>query len=92
MENPDDALRRKQLLYRAQRRGFKEADLVIGGFAAANIDALTESELDSFETLLGFPDQDLYDWILGKRPAPDDADGPALEMLRRFNVTHSLAT
>ena len=30
--------RRKQLLFRAKRRGFKEVDLIFGTFAAAELD------------------------------------------------------
>lgn len=91
MSTPDQALRRKQILYRAQRRGFKEADLVIGGFAAACIDQLSDAELDAFEALLAFPDQDLYEWIIGKRPAPAEIDGPVFTRLQQFNVANSLA-
>ncbi len=83
--------RRKQIFYRARHRGFKEADLIVGGFAAAYIEQLSEDELNAFEALLAFPDQDLYEWIIGRRPAPANVHGPVFDKLQQFNVAKSLA-
>lgn len=82
---PDED-RRKRLLYRALRRGFKEADLVIGGFATAHIATLSAAELDEFEALLALSDHDLYAWLKGDRPAPEELRGPVFERLRAFDV------
>ncbi|MEQ8936114.1 MAG: succinate dehydrogenase assembly factor 2 [Amphiplicatus sp.] len=79
--------RRKRLLYQAQHRGFKEADLMIGGFAAAHLAGMSESELDEFEALLAFPDHDLYAWITGGGNAPANVAGPVLENMRAFDVS-----
>ncbi|HEY2068046.1 MAG TPA: succinate dehydrogenase assembly factor 2 [Rhizomicrobium sp.] len=62
--------RRKRLLFRAQRRGFKEVDLIFGTFAAAELAGLSEPELDQFEALLDAPDQRVYEWLRGV-DAPD---------------------
>ncbi len=84
MAEPSDA-RRRRLQYQASRRGFKEADLAIGGFAHAFLDAMTEPELDEFERLLQWPDWLLYRWIVGEEPPPDDAAGPVLtRMMERL--------
>src|SRR5580704_525978 len=64
--------RRKKLLFRAQRRGFKEVDLIFGTFAAESLSALSEAELDQFEALLDAPDSYVYDWLRGAA-APDAA-------------------
>ena len=66
--------RRKQLLFRAKRRGFKEVDLIFGTFAVAEIDTLSEVELDQFEALLAAPDQEVYEWLRGHKPAPSEFD------------------
>ncbi|MEZ5892281.1 MAG: succinate dehydrogenase assembly factor 2 [Parvularculaceae bacterium] len=58
--------RRKRILYRASYRGFKEADLVIGGFAKAYIAELSEDDLDAFEALLEQNDRELYAWVRGE--------------------------
>lgn len=91
MTAPSDDVRRKRLLYRAQHRGFKEADLLIGGFAAANLAAMTDADLDAFEALLAHPDHDLYAWIRGEAPPPAEAQGPVLDALRNFDVATWLA-
>jgi antitoxin CptB len=62
--------RRKRLLFRAQRRGFKEVDLIFGAYAAAHLAALDDGGLDRFEALLAAPDQEVYAWLRGAEPVP----------------------
>ncbi len=78
--------RRKKLLYRATYRGFKEADLLIGGFAAANIASFDDPELDEFEALLELDDRHLYDWATQKYPPPSQIIGPVFERLMAFKL------
>jgi antitoxin CptB len=86
----DPVLRLKRLTYRAWRRGFREADLILGPFADANLARLSAAQLDAFEALLDQPDQDLYDWIKGA-PAPAALDGEMLAMLRAFRPSDAPA-
>jgi antitoxin CptB len=79
-----DDPRLKKLTYRAEHRGFREADIIIGGFARAHLAELSTAQLDAFEQLLDQPDQDLYAWIIGRTPAPQAFDGEMLAMLRVF--------
>ena len=79
-----DDIRKKRLVYRANYRGFKEADLILGGFAKAHIDELSEEEIDMFEDLLGEKDHDIYNWITGKLPEPANYDTPILKKLIAF--------
>jgi len=79
-----DDIRKKRLVYRANYRGFKEADLILGGFAKAHIDELSEEEIDMFEDLLGAKDHDIYNWITGKLPVPANYDTPILKKLIAF--------
>ncbi len=58
--------KRKQLVFRAGHRGFKEADLVLGGFAGQALDGMSAAELDAFERLLSHADQDIYDWVMDR--------------------------
>jgi len=74
--------RRARLRFRAARRGFKEVDLIFGAFAAEFLDALPESELDQFETLLAAPDQDVFAWLKNEAPVPADYDTPVFAKLR----------
>lgn len=73
-----------KLRYRAWRRGFTEADLLLGGFADAHLAALTPADLDLFERLLDQPDPDLWDWIVAGVCAPATFEGSLLEQMRAF--------
>jgi len=80
----DMMTRRKRLVYRSNYRGFKEADLILGGYAKANIDIMTDDEIVMFEDLLGQKDHDIYGWIIGSLPVPPHFDTPLLKHLRAF--------
>lgn len=62
--------RRKKLLFRSWHRGTKEMDIILGDFAEKNLAALSDIELDAYETLLDVPDPDIYNWVIGKDQAP----------------------
>ncbi len=79
----DDA-RLKKLKLRAWRRGFREADLILGPFADKYVSTFSEAELGGFERLLDQPDQDLYAWILERAPTPPEFDGELMNRLKVF--------
>ena len=60
IEQIDMVTRKKRLVYRSNYRGFKEADLILGGYAKANIDMMTDDEVEMFEKLLDAKDHDIY--------------------------------
>ncbi|MEE9273631.1 MAG: succinate dehydrogenase assembly factor 2 [Robiginitomaculum sp.] len=60
----------KRIIHRSHYRGFKEADLILGGFAKAHACELTKDELGQFETLMDEKDHDIYDWISGAQNVP----------------------
>ena len=70
------------LLFRAQRRGFKEVDLIFGAYAGAHLAALDRDGLDQFEALLAAPDQSVYAWLRGAEAVPAEHDNPVLAGLR----------
>jgi len=76
--------RKKRLVYRSNYRGFREADMILGGFAKANIDTLTDEEVLMFEELLEANDHDIYAWIKQSSPVPANHDTPLLKRLRAF--------
>ncbi len=63
--------RRRRIRFRAWHRGIKENDLILGSFADAHIDDLSEADLDAFDELMEAPDQDVYSWISQTKPVPD---------------------
>ncbi len=74
--------RRKRLLFRAQRRGFKEVDLIFGAYAESHLNRLDTPGLDQFEALLAAPDQEVYAWLRGAEPVPPEYDNPVFAGLR----------
>ena len=79
-----DEHRLKKLRFRAWRRGFREIDLILGGFADAHGPALTPAEFDDFEALLEAPDQDVYAWIVGQDEIPPAYRTPLMARLMTF--------
>lgn len=76
---------RKKLRFRAWRRGFREIDLILGGFADRHLAELDAAGVAAFEALLDAPDQDVYAWIIGQAPTPPEFDTPTFALIRRFN-------
>ena len=83
--------RRKRLLYQAQHRGFKEADIVVGGFAAAELAAMSEAELDAFEAFLAHADAEIYAWYTGEKAPPPDVDAALVRRFRAFDAARITA-
>jgi len=83
-ESEQDAvdLRRRRLLYRATHRGTKENDVLIGGFVTRRITLFSQADIDALEHLLELPENDLADWLTGRRAVPPDADTPMLRQIR----------
>ena len=67
---------------RAQRRGFKEVDLIFGAYAEAALWGLDAAGLDQFEALLTAPDQEVYAWLRGAVPVPPEYDNPVFAGLK----------
>lgn len=84
-------IRRKKLRIRAWRRGFKEADLILGRFADDNLDGMDEDAVLAFEHLLDQQDQDIYAWVIGREPVPAQFDGPLMKALQEFRVDKDAA-
>ena len=83
MADLQERLRRK-LRFRSLRRGTRESDLVIGGFADAWLDRLDGGQLSRLESLLDQNDQDVLGWVAGIRPPPARFDTDVLRMIRSF--------
>lgn len=80
----DIETRRKKLLFRAQRRGFKEVDIIFGAFADAHLARLDADQLDRFEALLAVPDWQVYGWLMGDQPVPPEYDNDVFALLRNY--------
>ena len=76
--------RRKRTLFRSLRRGTRESDLVIGGFARTTLKTLDGAQLDALEALLDRPDPELLGWVIGLHPVPPEFDTDVMAMLRAY--------
>jgi antitoxin CptB len=91
----EDEERRQRLgrvTFRAWRRGFREADLVLGPFMEREGPTLTDADLDELEALLAEDnDHELYAWIIETKPTPAEHDTPLMAKLRVFMRAHVAA-
>lgn len=62
--------RLKRMKMRSWRRGMKEMDLILGPWADARLESMTEAELTHYDALLSENDQEIYPWITGAVPVP----------------------
>ncbi|MGB0694029.1 MAG: succinate dehydrogenase assembly factor 2 [Rhodospirillaceae bacterium] len=75
------ANRQRRILYRAQHRGMKEADVLIGGYASRSLPEMDAPAMDLFESLLDELDMDIMDWVYDRKPTPEQYAGLVRQML-----------
>ncbi|MDQ7247985.1 succinate dehydrogenase assembly factor 2 [Dongia sedimenti] len=80
----DEAGLRRRLLFQSRHRGVKELDLILGRFAEAHLAGFGMAELQQFAVLLGEPDPDIYDWLVGRVPLPTRLQNPLMQRLLDF--------
>ncbi|MBN2906872.1 MAG: succinate dehydrogenase assembly factor 2 [Rhodobacteraceae bacterium] len=61
---------RKRMHIRAWRRGTKEMDLILGGYADSYLAGMDADALAAFDALLAQDDHDLYQWVTGQVAPP----------------------
>ncbi len=80
-----DETRLKRIGFRAWRRGFREADLILGPFSDRYCPQMNPAELDQFEALIDQLDHDIYDWLADKRPVPAEFDTAVFRHVQAFH-------
>ena len=80
-------LRLRKLKFRLWHRGIREMDLVMGGFADAELMKLSDAELAEVEGWLDIPDQQMFAWVNGSETPPAELDTPLFRTLRTFHGT-----
>lgn len=83
MNEPND-IRRKRLKFRCWHRGTREADFLLGRFADRHLDGFGGPELDQFEALIERSDPDIYNWLSGREPLPQEHRNSVTAMLTDF--------
>lgn len=81
--------RRKQIIYRANHRGIKEMDILLGGYANKFVASLSEDELRQLELIMDESDRDLLTWFTGESAVPEQFQTPIFDAIldhQRQNV------
>ena len=79
----DDQLR--ALKWRADHRGTREADMMIGGFFEAHHQQWGSRDRAWFAALLDEQDVDIMAWAIGTQPIPERYQGPMMTALRKLD-------
>lgn len=79
----DDQLR--ALKWRAEHRGTREADMMIGGFFEAHHQNWGTQEREWFGALLDEQDVDIMAWAIGTLPVPESFQGLLMDELKRLD-------
>jgi len=76
--------RRKQVIYRANHRGIKEMDIILGGFADKRVMEMGDEKLVVLEALMAESDRDLLTWFTSEIPVPPEFDTPLFAEILDF--------
>lgn len=89
MTEPENTLEtaRKRLLFRSWHRGTREMDLLLGRFAERNLPTFSQRQVELYEALLEYSDNDIYDWMNGRTPPPAELDHDVMKLLINFSFT-----
>ena len=79
----DEVLR--ALKYRAEHRGTREADMLIGGFFDAHHAGWDAHDRGLFAALLMETDVDIMAWAIGTLPVPQRYQGPMMDAFRKLD-------
>jgi antitoxin CptB len=82
---------RKRLAWRASRRGIKEMDILVGGYADENLPKMSAQDLITFEALLEIPDQQLLSWVTKQEDVPMELRNPMLMQILNFRPVQDKA-
>ncbi len=74
----------KRMHMRAMRRGMKEMDIILQAYAEANLQKMSDAELDLFDQLLSEYDPDLYQWLTGQKEGPEELRGLIHDVSQTF--------
>ncbi len=81
----DLVLRRQRALYRAEHRGTREMDFLLGRFARAQVVQMSAPELVLFEDLLTLPDPELAGALIDGTGEYEEATAKMIERISLFH-------
>jgi antitoxin CptB len=81
----DHETRLKRLKFRAEHRGTREADMMIGGFCARYAAGWSDAECAWFEAFLDEQDVDIMAWAMGVEAVPARWQGEMMTAFRKLD-------
>lgn len=74
-----------RLLYQSRKRGTLENGLLLSTFASRYLYSMTPSQLEMYDKLINKPsnDWDIYYWIVGTKPVPDEYNNEMFALLQQ---------
>lgn len=81
----DLEVRRKRAVFRANHRGTKEMDWLLGRYADARLGAMDPDELLEFERFISISDPELHEWIVTPEMCANSEFADLLERIRTFH-------
>lgn len=81
LDTMSDTARYSRLYWRC-RRGMLELDLLLGRFIQGHIHNLSASEIETFESLLAYPDTQLFEYLMGRCTPVDIKMAHIIEKIR----------
>jgi antitoxin CptB len=76
---------KNKIIYRANYRGTKEMDKLLGSFTKKHIDQFNEQELNLLCDLLDCDDENLYKFNQGQNPTIQIKPNKVLEMFKNYD-------
>lgn len=74
----------KMLIYNSWHRGMREADLILGPFAAIFVPDFSPLQLTQYESILNTSDSDLLSFIYKHSPVPPELDNDVMQKIILF--------
>ena len=76
--------KRSRLKYQSRKRGIAENGLLLGTFADKYLDTMSEHEMIMYDRLINLPtnDWDIYYWVTGTKPTPDEFDNEIMDKIK----------
>ena len=79
---------KNKIIYRANYRGTKEMDKLLGSFTKIHIDQLSDDELPLLCDLLDLDDENLYKFNQGEETTIKVIDNKVSNLFKKFNYTN----
>ena len=77
---------KKKIRYRAEYRGIKETDLILGRFVKKYVDIFTYDELMDLYEILGKDDNAILKWYSGNGSSDDIPNNRVSKLLKDFKL------